>query len=276
MLDHTCSGCANLTNLVQSDCRSGLHVMLSRYQAHVWHRASCADPMERGLVSAGYWRLLLVLLAAAAAMPQVQLAALPAHRQLPAVGEDDGEALWHGASSSGSSGGEAYSHRALRADRCIGCDAGQCFPATGCASCDSVAGYHPDGAGGCTQGATLHHTTCHVLLQTSSCEAGVSATKSVSSSCITKRTSAQCASGVVAHGVDCRSLCRQVSNTAGEPWWRQCTHCCSYTTQIPPSLRGLRGECSRHRSAEKVFMQYRASQISRSAHSETIVSVRTC
>jgi hypothetical protein len=101
-------------------------------------------------VSGNCRRLLLVLLTAAAAVP-VEVAALPLHRQLLAVSERVAPAFWGGAGSS--SGEVAHSSRALRADRCTGCDAGQCFPATGCASCDVVAGYQPDGAGGCTQGA---------------------------------------------------------------------------------------------------------------------------
>ena len=102
-------------------------------------------------VSGNCRRLLLVLLAAAAAVPLVEVAAFPLHRQLLAVSERVAPAFWGGAGSS--SGEVAHSSRALRADRCTGCDAGQCFPATGCASCDVVAGYQPDGAGGCTQGA---------------------------------------------------------------------------------------------------------------------------
>lgn len=104
-------------------------------------------------VSGNCRRLLLVLLAAEAAVPPVKVAASPLHRQLLAVSERVAPALWGGASSS--SGELARSARALRADRCTGCDAGQCLPATGCASCDVVAGYQPDGAGGCTQGETL-------------------------------------------------------------------------------------------------------------------------
>jgi hypothetical protein len=102
-------------------------------------------------VSGNCRRLLLVLLAAAAAVPPVEVAALPLHRQLLAVSGRVAPAFWAGGSSS--SGELGHSTRALRADRCTGCDAGQCFPATGCASCDVVAGYQPDGDGGCTQGA---------------------------------------------------------------------------------------------------------------------------
>jgi hypothetical protein len=114
----------------------------------------------RAAIPASCQLLLATLLAAAAAVTPADMAALPMQRQLLAVGKQI-RAADRDIAAAGSDGSNLMGRsRALRADRCTGCDPDQCFPASGCASCDVEAGYQPDGAGGCTKGATPSVSTC--------------------------------------------------------------------------------------------------------------------